>query len=193
MTEAAQAVVDYGFQFGLGAIGWAAEVHAGEPNYASLRVAEKLGFVQDGKFAPTSSIKANFTTESSPRSYQKHTDSQCLDLPVYNDTTFVCSSKYLSCAVKISTTDTALSCKNLHAKIAASVQCDCEEHHAQQKAPKKQNAKPVTQSADFFATTTHFNLSNFSSTRFCRVHWRMESQRHQCAQRLARNVSARRR
>lgn len=47
-TEALNAIIDWGFEFGLGAIGWRCEIHDGLPNYASSRVAQKCGFVYDG-------------------------------------------------------------------------------------------------------------------------------------------------
>lgn len=48
ITEALGAIIDFGFEFGLGAIGWRCEVHDGQPNFASARVAQKCGFVFDG-------------------------------------------------------------------------------------------------------------------------------------------------
>ena len=48
VSEALEAVIDYGFEFGLGAIGWRCEVHDGVPNMGSVRVAQKAGFVYDG-------------------------------------------------------------------------------------------------------------------------------------------------
>ncbi|EFG46531.1 acetyltransferase, GNAT family [Brevibacterium mcbrellneri ATCC 49030] len=47
-SEALNAIIDWGFELGLGAIGWRCEVHDGVPNYASARVAQKCGFVYDG-------------------------------------------------------------------------------------------------------------------------------------------------
>lgn len=48
LTEALNHIIDFGFEFGLAAIGWRCEVHDGLPNVASMRVAQKCGFVYDG-------------------------------------------------------------------------------------------------------------------------------------------------
>ncbi|MCI7551689.1 MAG: GNAT family N-acetyltransferase [Actinomycetaceae bacterium] len=49
MTDAVRGVCHWAFRYGVGAIGWAAEIHDGNLNHGSIRVAQKAGFVYDGR------------------------------------------------------------------------------------------------------------------------------------------------